>query len=52
MNKYALVRLEISGQSQDALVMSEVSRLFEVDNYIICAKIDSAGGASFGILII
>lgn len=50
--KNPLVRLELSGQSLDAPVMSEVSRRFQVDNHIVSARIDSAGGTSFGILIV
>jgi D-methionine transport system ATP-binding protein len=50
--KYALVRLELSGQSFDAPVLSEAARLFDVDNHIISGKIDSAGGVTFGILLI
>ncbi|MBA4167970.1 MAG: methionine ABC transporter ATP-binding protein MetN [Chitinophagaceae bacterium] len=50
--KNPVVKLEVSGQSLDAPVMSEVSRIFGVDNHIISARIDSAAGVSFGILIV
>ena len=51
-NKYPLLRLELSGQSLGTQVLSEVSRLFKVDNHIISGKIDSAGGVTFGVLLI
>ena len=51
-NKNPLVKIELSGQSLDAPVMSEVSRRFHVDNHIVSARIDSAGGVSFGIMIV
>lgn len=50
--KHPLLRLELSTQSLDAPVLSEAARLFEVDNHIISGKIDSAGGVTFGVLII
>ncbi len=51
-NKFPLIRLELSGQSLDAPVLSEASRLFKVDTHIISGKIDSAGGLTFGVLLI
>lgn len=51
-NKFPLIKIELRGQSLDAPVLSEAARMFEVDNHIICAKIDSAGGISFGVLVI
>jgi len=50
--KHPLVRMEWNGHSLEAPVMSEVSRRFAVDNHIVSARIDSAGGATFGILIV
>ena len=49
---FPLVKLELSGHSLDAPVLSEASRLFEVDNHIISGKIDSAAGVTFGVLLI
>jgi D-methionine transport system ATP-binding protein len=51
-NKFPLIKIELRGQSLDAPVLSEAARIFDVDNHIICAKIDSAGGVSFGVLLI
>ena len=51
-NKFPLIKIELRGQSLAASVLSEAARMFDVDNHIICAKIDSAGGVSFGVLLI
>lgn len=51
-NKHPLLKFELGGQPLDAPVLSEAARLFQVDNHIICAKIDTAGGVTFGILLI
>jgi len=50
--KHPLLKLELSGQSLDAPVLSEAARLFEVDNHIVSGKIDSVGGVTFGVLIV
>lgn len=50
--KHPLIRMEFNGQSLEASVMSEVSRRFGVDNHIVSARIESAGGATFGLLIV
>lgn len=51
-NKRPLIKLEFNGQSVDDPVLSEVARLFEVDNNIICAQMDYAGGVKFGVMLI
>lgn len=51
-NKHPLLKLQLSGQYVDSPVLSEASRLFNVDNHIVSAKIDSAGGITFGVMII
>lgn len=47
-----LLKLEFTGGSADHPVISEVSRLFNLDNNIICAQIENAGGVKFGIMVI
>lgn len=51
-NKKPLLKLEFTGQSADDPVLSEVSRLFELDNNIIYAQIEYAGGVKFGAMVI
>lgn len=50
--KNPLLKLKLSGQSLDTPALSEAARLFGVDNHIISAKIDTAGGVTFGVLLI
>lgn len=50
--KRPLIKLEFTGQSVDDPVLSEVARLFEVDNNIICAQMDYAGGVKFGVMLL
>jgi len=50
--KRPLLKLEFTGQSADDPVLSEVSRLFQVDNNIVYAQIESAGGVKFGGMVI
>lgn len=47
-----LLKLEFTGGSADNPVISEVSRLFNLDNNIICAQIENAGGVKFGIMVV
>ena len=49
---YPLVKLEFTGQSSDLPVFSETSRLFDVNNHIVSAQMDYAGGARFGIMLV
>ncbi len=51
-DKRPLIKLEFTGQSVDDPVLSEVARLFQVDNNIICAQMDYAGGVKFGVMLI
>jgi D-methionine transport system ATP-binding protein len=50
--KNPLVQLHVNGAMVDTPALSEASRLFEVDNHIVSARIDSAGDVTFGVLII
>lgn len=50
-NCMPLLRLEFTGQSVDAPLLSEVARRFTINNNIICAKMDYAGGVKFGIML-
>ena len=46
-----LLRLEFTGQSVDAPLLSEAVRRFNVNNNIISAQMDYAGGVKFGIML-
>ncbi|WP_414147472.1 methionine ABC transporter ATP-binding protein MetN [Erwinia sp. BNK-24-b] len=46
-----LLRLEFTGQSVDAPLLSEAARNFNVNNNIISAQMDYAGGVKFGIML-
>jgi D-methionine transport system ATP-binding protein len=52
VNKNPLLKLEFTGQSVDDPVLSEVSRLFQLDNNIIYAQIEYAGGVKFGAMVV
>jgi D-methionine transport system ATP-binding protein len=49
---HPVVKLEFSGRSAEATILSEASRLFEVDNNIISAQMDYTGGVKYGIMLI
>lgn len=49
---HPVVRLQVSGSYFDSPVLSEVSRLFGVDNHIVSARIDTAGGTTFGAMLL
>ncbi|WP_029685232.1 methionine ABC transporter ATP-binding protein MetN [Tatumella saanichensis] len=49
--KIPLLRLEFTGESVDAPLLSEVARRFSVDCNIISAQMDYAGGVKFGIML-
>jgi len=51
-SKHPLLRLTLSNGALDTPVLSEASRKFNVDNHIISAKVDTAGGATFGALLL
>ncbi|AYN27450.1 D-methionine ABC transporter, ATP-binding protein [Buttiauxella sp. 3AFRM03] len=46
-----LLRLEFTGQSVDAPLLSETARRFNVNSNIISAQMDYAGGVKFGIML-
>ncbi len=50
--KHPLVRLRISGGDEDAPALSEAARLFHVDHHIVAARIDAAGGVTFGVMLV
>ncbi len=50
-NSMPLLRLEFTGQSVDAPLLSEIARRFNVNNNIISAQMDYAGGVKFGIML-
>ena len=50
-NTFPLLRLEFTGQSVDAPLLSESARRFNVNNNIISAQMDYAGGVKFGIML-
>ncbi|HVI47507.1 MAG TPA: methionine ABC transporter ATP-binding protein MetN [Chitinophaga sp.] len=47
-----LVKLELTGKSVNEPVLSEVSRLFNINVKIISAQMDYAGTASFGAMLV
>ena len=46
-----LLRLEFTGKTVDAPLLSEAARRFNVNNNIISAQMDYAGGVKFGIML-
>jgi D-methionine transport system ATP-binding protein len=46
-----LLRLEFTGQSVDAPLLSHAVRKFNINNNIISAQMDYAGGVKFGIML-
>lgn len=50
--KKPLIKLEFTGQSTEDPVISEVSRLFGVNNNILYAQIEYAGSVKFGAMVI
>ncbi|ACS84688.1 methionine ABC transporter ATP-binding protein MetN [Musicola paradisiaca] len=50
-SRIPLLRLEFTGQSVDAPLLSEISRKFSVNNNIISAQMDYAGGVKFGVML-
>ncbi|MEH0831853.1 methionine ABC transporter ATP-binding protein MetN [Pectobacterium cacticida] len=51
LNATPLLRMEFTGQSVDAPLLSEVARRFNINNNIISAQMDYAGGVKFGIML-
>lgn len=50
-DKVPLLRLEFTGNSVDAPLLTEVARRYHVDCNIISAQMDYAGGVKFGIML-
>lgn len=50
-DKIPLLRLEFTGQSVDAPLLTEAARRFTIDCNIISAQMDYAGGVKFGIML-
>ncbi|MTD40926.1 methionine ABC transporter ATP-binding protein MetN [Erwinia sp. CPCC 100877] len=50
-NTVPLLRLEFTGHSVNAPLLSETARRFNVNNNIISAQMDYAGGVKFGIML-
>jgi D-methionine transport system ATP-binding protein len=50
--QHPLVKLEFNGESTSLPVFSEASRLFGVNNHIVSAQMDYAGGVKFGIMLV
>ena len=46
-----MLRMEFTGHSVDAPLLSETARRFNVNNNIISAQMDYAGGVKFGIML-
>jgi len=49
---HPLLKLRFSGQTESVSILSEVSRLFDVDNEIISANMDYAQGIKFGTMLV
>jgi len=49
--RHPLLRLEFTGESVDAPLLSEAARRFNVNNNIISAQMDYAGGVKFGVML-
>ncbi|NLS14156.1 methionine ABC transporter ATP-binding protein MetN [Vibrio sp. SM6] len=50
-NSHPLVRLEFTGETADAPLMSQVSRNFNIDISILNSNLDYAGGVKFGMMV-
>jgi len=48
---YPLVRLEFTGATVDAPLMSQISRKFNIDISILSSDLDYAGGVKFGMMV-
>ncbi|NNN44194.1 MULTISPECIES: methionine ABC transporter ATP-binding protein MetN [unclassified Vibrio] len=48
---YPLVRLEFTGSTVDAPLMSQISRKFNIDVSILSSDLDYAGGVKFGMMV-
>jgi D-methionine transport system ATP-binding protein len=52
IKRHPVLKLEFAGQSAGTAVLSEASRLFNIDNHIISAQMDHVGGVKYGIMLI
>lgn len=50
-DNHPLVRLEFTGETVDAPLISQVSRQFNIDISILSSDLDYAGGVKFGMLV-
>jgi D-methionine transport system ATP-binding protein len=50
-NTNPLLRLEFTGRSVDAPLLSEAARRYNINNNIISAQMDYAGGVKFGVML-
>ncbi|OIQ25997.1 methionine ABC transporter ATP-binding protein MetN [uncultured Vibrio sp.] len=50
-SSYPLVRLEFTGETVDAPLMSQISRKFNIDVSILSSDLDYAGGVKFGMMV-
>lgn len=48
---YPLIRLEFTGASVDAPLISQVAREFNIDISILSSDMDYAGGVKFGLML-
>lgn len=48
---YPLVRLEFTGATVDAPLMSQITRHFDIDVSILSSDLDYAGGVKFGMMV-
>ncbi|BEI22371.1 methionine ABC transporter ATP-binding protein MetN [Vibrio fluvialis] len=48
---YPLVRLEFTGSTVDAPLMSQIARKFNIDVSILSSDLDYAGGVKFGMMV-
>lgn len=51
VNTHPLLRLEFTGKSVDAPLISQASRCFNIDISILSSQIEYAGGVKFGIML-
>ncbi len=49
---HPVIKLEFNGHSAEATILSEVSRIFNIDNNIISAQMDYTGGVKYGVMLI
>ncbi|MGM5631768.1 methionine ABC transporter ATP-binding protein MetN [Apibacter raozihei] len=49
--KHPLLKLQITGNTVDEPILSEAARKFDINNNIISARMDYAGGVKFGVML-